>query len=215
MSITAIDSSTSSLTTSRKSIADNFDTFLSLLTTQLRNQNPLDPLDTNQFTSQMVQFTSVEQQLKTNEFLESLVLGNQNNSYTQAVSFVGKRVTADGATSQLQDGEATWAVTAARQADNATITIRDLAGNSIFTTTASLNAGTTNFNWDGTDNSGNQMPDGTYSITVDARDDNGVISVSTQTTGIVEAIDFSGTEPVLMIGDARINLSSVTSVTQG
>ena len=64
----------SGLANSRKTIADNFDTFLQLLTTQLKNQNPLDPLDTNQFTAQLVQFSGVEQQLKTNEFLEALLL---------------------------------------------------------------------------------------------------------------------------------------------
>src|SRR6187431_2602810 len=62
----------------RQTLAGNFDTFLRLLTTQLKNQNPLDPLDTNQFTQQLVQFTGVEQQLKTNQFLEAMMLANQN-----------------------------------------------------------------------------------------------------------------------------------------
>src|SRR5882672_11737048 len=77
-------------------IAGNFDTFLQLLTTQLKNQNPLDPLDTNQFTQQLVQFSSVEQQLKTNDYLSALVAGNTNSVQTAAVNFIGKTVTAGG-----------------------------------------------------------------------------------------------------------------------
>ena len=75
-------------------MADNFDTFLQILTTQLRNQNPLDPLDTNQFTQQLVQFSGVEQQLKTNQFLEAMMTSTQNANNSQAVSYIGKIVTA-------------------------------------------------------------------------------------------------------------------------
>ena len=79
-----------------QTIAGNFDSFLSLLTTQLQNQNPLDPLDTNQFTAQLVQFSGVEQQLKTNDYLSSLVANNANTVNTNAVSYIGKTVTASG-----------------------------------------------------------------------------------------------------------------------
>src|SRR5687768_11921275 len=94
-------SSTSKVAASRATIADNFDTFLNILTTQLKNQNPLDPLDTNQFTQQLVQFTGVEQQLKTNEFLETLMLSTQNTAKSEAVSYIGKQVTASGRTGEL------------------------------------------------------------------------------------------------------------------
>ncbi|UXN75119.1 hypothetical protein N8D56_09525 [Devosia sp. A8/3-2] len=100
-------SNTSALSGSRATIAENFDTFLNILTTQLRNQNPLDPLDTNQFTAQLVQFTGVEQQLKTNQFSESLLQSTQSSSKTDAVSYIGKQVTAAGTTAQLKDGGAT------------------------------------------------------------------------------------------------------------
>ena len=89
-------------------IADNFDTFLQLLTTQLKNQNPLDPLDTNAFTQQLVQFSSVEQQLKTNDFLSALVQANTNSVQTNAVNYIGKTVTAEGTRSELVDGKAVW-----------------------------------------------------------------------------------------------------------
>src|SRR3990170_788928 len=89
--------------TDRASIANNFDQFLTLLTTQLKNQSPLDPLDTNQFTAQLVQFAGVEQQLKTNETLTSLLSLNAAGTATSAVGFIGSTITADGATTRLED----------------------------------------------------------------------------------------------------------------
>src|SRR6476620_1092951 len=88
---------------STSGIANNFDQFLSLLTTQLKNQSPLDPLDTNQFTAQLVQFAGVEQQLKTNETLTSLLGLNSANTATAAVGFIGSTITADGATTRLSN----------------------------------------------------------------------------------------------------------------
>ena len=92
-------------------IADNFQTFLTLLTTQLQNQNPLDPLDTNQFTQQLVQFAGVEQQLKSNDQLTTLVDLEKTAQATQALVFVGNTVAVDGTTAQF-DTSATWNITA-------------------------------------------------------------------------------------------------------
>src|SRR6187397_2106289 len=89
-------------------IASNFTTFLQLLTTQLRNQNPLDPLDTNQFTQQLVQFSSVEQELNINKQLSTLVSLQQTAQSTAALSYVGKSVTVDSSTPQLTNGQAQW-----------------------------------------------------------------------------------------------------------
>src|SRR6188474_2303331 len=105
MTVSSVSSSSSAaLDKSRATIAGNFDTFLQLLTTQLKNQNPLDPLDTNQFTQQLVQFSSVEQQLKTNEFLSSLVQANANSINSNAVSYIGKTISASGTRSELANG---------------------------------------------------------------------------------------------------------------
>src|SRR5438105_6762702 len=93
-------SSTSS-TSSNTTIANNFQTFLTLLTTQLQNQNPLDPLDTNQFTQQLVQFAGVEQQLRQNDQLATMVSLQQTAQSTQALTFVGKTATVDGSTASL------------------------------------------------------------------------------------------------------------------
>src|SRR5262245_20824702 len=93
-------------------LADNFQTYLTLLTTQLQNQNPLDPLDTNQFTQQLVQFAQVEQQLKANDQLATLVSLQQTAQTTQALNFVGATAVVDGSTTALANGSARWTINA-------------------------------------------------------------------------------------------------------
>ncbi|WP_374624551.1 flagellar hook assembly protein FlgD [Devosia sp.] len=213
MAVSAVGStSTSSLSGTRATIAQNFDTFLQLLTTQLRNQNPLDPLDTNQFTQQLVQFSGVEQQLKTNDFLEAMMLSTQNANNSQAVSYIGKMVTASGVRTELADGAATWHFAVDKDA-SITATVKDADGNTVFTKAGTVKKGESVFNWDGIGTDGKQKPDGTYSVQIEARDSEGnLVSVATEMTGEVTGIDFSGSEPVLIVGGARVNLSSVLSV---
>src|ERR1041384_5786191 len=95
----------------QQEIASNFQEFLQLLTTQLKNQDPLSPLDTNQFTQQLVMFSQVEQQLKTNSHLDQLVKLNKTSQANAALSFVGSQVTADGSTTQLKKRDGGWKIT--------------------------------------------------------------------------------------------------------
>lgn len=217
MAVTSATSTTNSATqsqaaTSRASIANNFDTFLLLLTTQLKNQNPLDPLDTNQFTQQLVQFAGVEQQIRSNESLEALVKLNKTNQVSQAMSYVGATVTADGATSALKQGVATWYVTAPRAA-TATINISDSSGNVVYTHETTLEAGTSGFTWDGKKSDGSTAPEGQYTIKINAKDASGQgVTVSTQFSGVVDAVDVSGDEPLLMIGTSLLTLDKIKTV---
>ena len=208
-------SNTSALSGSRSTIAENFDTFLSILTTQLKNQNPLDPLDTNQFTQQLVQFTGVEQQLKTNEFLEALLLNTQNTGRSDAVSYIGKEVTASGETAELKDGGAYWAYNAETNVANATVTIKNAAGSVVYTENGSLNSGNGAFLWDGVGTDGSTQPDGVYTIEIKGTNLAGnTVKISTSSVGVVTAVDFSGTEPMLTVGQNKVALSDVTSIRQ-
>src|SRR3954465_11210635 len=126
------DGSGASLTsTAGSTLAGNFQTFLTLLTTQLQNQNPLDPLDTNQFTQQLVQFAGVEQQLKTNDQLTSLVSLQQTAQSTQALGIVGKTAVAGGGTTKLTNGAATWTLGVASNS-NVAITSANSTGQNVF-----------------------------------------------------------------------------------
>ena len=199
--------------TPTKGIAQNFDAFLLLLTTQLKNQSPLDPLDTNQFTQQLVQFASVEQQLKQNETLSALLAATKAATTSNAAGYIGMQVTADGATSRLSGGAARWVLNAARNATQAVVTIRDKSGGVVATRTGALTAGAQTFTWDGKTSTGATAPDGDYTVTVTAIDASGQgVSVKTEIAGRVDAVDMTGDVPQLVIGSVRVPLSSVKTL---
>ena len=194
-------------------IASNFTQFLTLLTTQLKNQNPLDPMDTNQFTQQLVQFAGVEQQLKTNDTLGNILTASQSASSASATSYIGKTVTADGSTSQLAGGSASWSLTPARAASKAVITILDSKSNVVATQTTSLAAGSQSYTWNGKTSAGLTAANGNYSIKVSATDATGAnVAVDTSLSGTVDEVDLSGTSPVLSIGSQKVPLSSVQTI---
>ncbi|MBU1304479.1 MAG: flagellar hook assembly protein FlgD [Alphaproteobacteria bacterium] len=204
----------SSTSAARSGIADNFDTFLNILTTQLKNQNPLDPLDTNQFTQQLVQFSGVEQQLKTNDFLQTLMLAGQNTAKSDAVSYIGKEVTSSGKTGELTDNDAVfWAYSAEATAANSTVTIKDKNGQVVYTQTGPIASGAGTFRWDGKGSDGNIKPNGVYSIDIQGKDANGKdVKISTASIGLVTAVDFTSDVPVLTVGSRRVAITDVTDV---
>ena len=215
--VTSTSSTTSTASASSSgsstSIANNFNQFLQLLTTQLKNQNPLDPLDTNQFTQQLVQFSSLEQQLKTNDTLAALLSSTKAATASSVAGFIGLNVSADGATTSLANGQAGWNLTAARAAKTAAITISDKDGNVVATKTASLAAGSQSFAWDGRTSTGLVAPDGDYTIKVTALDATGQsVSVKTEVTGQVSNVDMSATTPTLLVGSTRVPVTSVKSI---
>ncbi len=196
-------------------LADNFDTFLTLLTTQLQNQDPLSPLDSTEFVGQLVQFSGVEQQIAQNKNLERLVGQSEVNSSTAAVSFIGKEAVLTSKTAPLQGGSAKWAYALGRQAEQSTITISDQEGKVVFTGGANQNTGRHEFVWDGRDTAGNILPDGAYNIQITAIDADGEpVSVATSITGIVTGVDFASGEPALLMGDIRASFSDILSVRQ-
>ena len=197
----------------RAGIAQNFDSFLLLLTTQLKNQSPLEPLNTNEFTQQLVQFASVEQQLRSNDTLNALLASTKASSTSTAASFIGMQITADGATAPLAAGRAQWTLNAARAATQAAITIRDASGNVVATQTKALSGGPQSFAWDGRTTGGLPAPNGDYTLTVTARDASGqAVPVKTEITGAVSGVDLSGDAPVLLVGAARVPVAQVRSI---
>src|SRR3954466_6548855 len=141
------DSATSAL--GRARLAENFDTFLSLLTTQLKNQDPLSPLDSNQFTQQIVQMTGVEQQLLTNDLLKKLV-GNTGSGVSTAVSLIGKEVRAESADAGMKGGKATWTYNLDRAASDVKLEVLNDKGAVVRSIAPTDNkAGDHTFAWDG------------------------------------------------------------------
>jgi flagellar basal-body rod modification protein FlgD len=199
-------------TVSRQTLADNFETFLTLLTTQLRHQNPLEPLDTNQFTQQLVSFAGVEQQLRTNDQLESLLKLQQVGYNVTALGFVGAHVTVDGATTELRDGLAVWYLSSPTPAQ-AHIEVRDANGSTVYTETKTLDAATQPFQWNGRTSTGTFAPDGQYTIVVTAQDASGqTVPIGTSFSGVVDQVDISGPEPLLLIGATLTTMDKIRSV---
>ncbi|MEC9369442.1 MAG: flagellar hook assembly protein FlgD [Pseudomonadota bacterium] len=197
----------------RASVADNLDTFLSLLTTQLKNQSPLDPLDTNQFTQQLVQFSEVEQTVKINANLERIAQLGAANTITSAVGFIGKNVTTSGTSTTLTGGKASWSYSVAGDSPSATFTVSDSAGRPVYTETKPVTSGTGTFAWNGQTSTGSTAPDGRYTLSIRADDGSGgVLEASTSVGGIVDGVDMSGDEPVLIIDGRRISLTDVASI---
>lgn len=193
-------------------LADNFQTFLTMLTTQLQNQNPLDPMDTNQFTQQLVQFAQVEQQLKANEQLTTLVSLQKSAANTEAMAYVGRTVAIDGSQASLTQGAASWGINASKAA-NATITITNAAGQTVFSNTYPVNAGEATFTWDGKGNDGVQYPDGTYNLSVTAKDGNGQsVGISTEILGTVDSVDLTQSPPLLSVAGQSFTVDKVKRV---
>jgi flagellar basal-body rod modification protein FlgD len=211
--IAAGSPSTSGLGVDGKTIAGNFQTFLSLLTTQLKNQNPLDPLDTNQFTQQLVQFAQVEQQLRSNDQLAALVSLQKTAQATQALGFVGQTVAVDGTTAPLSNGSATWRLSAPKPV-TAVINIRGESGQNVFSGTYSIAAGNSQpFVWDGVDASGLRWPDGNYTIAISALDANGQpVAISSEIQAKVDSADLTQNPPVLSIAGQDYTLDKLKRV---
>jgi flagellar basal-body rod modification protein FlgD len=210
---TPSSSSTSGSTgVDKNTLAGNFQTFLTLLTTQLKNQNPLDPLDTNQFTAQLVQFAQVEQQLKQNEQLATLVSIEKSAQSTTALAFVGQNVAVDGQTAKLKNSAATWSFQVPKPI-SAAVTIKSSTGQTVYSGSFTMDTGLQTFSWDGRDNTGTLWPDGKYTISVTGKDASGqTVSVPTEVEGIVDSVDLNQTPPVLSMGGQDYTLDKIKRV---
>jgi flagellar basal-body rod modification protein FlgD len=199
--------------TASAALDTNFNTFLTLLTTQLRHQDPLNPLESNEFTQQLVQFSGVEQSIQTNRQLESLLAVASATSSSQAVSYIGKEVDAVSNVAELKDGEASWIFGLAEKAETATLNILDANGATVYTKEISGATGAQDFVWDGKNNEGVDQPDGFYIIDIEATNEDGEqVQYSSRITGTVTGVDFSGNIPLINLGDQTIPASDVLAV---
>jgi flagellar basal-body rod modification protein FlgD len=178
----------------------------------LKNQDPTNPLDTNQFTQQLVQFAQVEQQMKSNTQLEALLAVEKSAQSSVALAYVGQTVVVDGATTQLDANGATWTVTLAKPSTTKVV-ITDSTGQTAFTGTFAMNAGTQNFTWDGKGNDGRAWPAGTYTLSATATDASGQnVGVSTEIQSVVDSVDLTQDPPTLSINGKDYTMDKVKRV---
>lgn len=195
-------------------LAEDFAQFLTLLTVQLQNQDPLSPMDTTEFTNQLVAFTGVEQQINTNQKLDSLVAMNLGNSFSSALNYVGK--TASYLSSEFyHDGSTPNSIKYALDdsAFEATIRVTDDAGNIIYEQDADTDAGSHDFVWDGTTTTGAQAAAGTYNIRIDALDfDGNAIGSSTVVSGLISGIETQNGAIFAIVGDRAVSVGNILNV---
>jgi flagellar basal-body rod modification protein FlgD len=196
-------------------LADNYSTFLKMLTTQLQNQDPTSPLDTNEFTTQLVQFTSVEQSIQQNKNLETLIAMSQSNGLVSAASFIGQDVTAKTATGQLGAKGLDWTYSLGANAETNDLVIKSSSGNVVATLPGATKRGQHDIHWDGTVAGGGKAPAGTYTLEPAATDSNGAsINVNTALTGRVSAIESDASGISVIIGGTAVPITQISRVAQ-
>lgn len=213
MDVSSITGGAAGATNSSAQLASDFDTFLTLLTTQLANQDPLDPMDSSEFTNQLVQFSQVEQQIQTNKNLETLAGLTAFNGATSAAGYLGRTVMFQADTTTLSDTGATWHYELGR--DVATVDLRVLDGNGkvVFEQAGENTFGRHEFNWDGITTEGDQLTDGGYTLEVVAKDvDDETVDAGVFVQGEVTKIEFIGGESILSAAGNDVPLGAVLSI---
>jgi flagellar basal-body rod modification protein FlgD len=210
MDVSATAAAASQTTKAKTTLSGNFDTFLRLLTTQLQNQDPLEPLDATKFTEQLVSYSQVEQQISTNANLEALLALTKAGAGTTAVGYLGKTAFTAGPQSSLDDGAATWRYKLTKDATNVQLSILDSAGKVVRSLPGERNVGTHEFVWDGKNGLGVDMPEGSYKLAIVASTADGKpLTAAINGVGMVNEVDMSGAEPMVTIANRVVKLSDI------
>jgi flagellar basal-body rod modification protein FlgD len=194
-------------------LGSNIETFLTLLTTQLKNQDPTSPMDTNQFTQQLVAFSGVEQQINTNKNLQSLIALQTSSEAISALPMVGKTIQYSESTAPLSNGQASFTYTLPTTAAAANLLVEDPNGTIVYQTTAATSAGSHSFLWNGQTISGATSPDGAYSLAVVAADASGkAIPATVTATGTIDGVSVVNNVPTFDVGGIKVPMSDLLTV---
>ncbi len=194
---------------SQTKLAEDFDQFLSLLTTQLQFQDPLDPMDSSEFTNQLVSFTQVEQSIATNKNLERLISRVKNADMSNAVGYLGTEVTIQTDRAGLRDGVAKWEYGLSTNSEETTLTVKDSNGKILHEISGNNKAGLHEFVWNAPENT----PDGIYQLTISAETANGTeVQTAIYSKGKVETIETLNGEIHLSVNGILTATSNVQAV---
>lgn len=220
---TSSSSNSSSTSSSSGSLVENYQSFLTLLLKQLEVQDPTNPVDASTYTTQLVQLASLEQQMSIGDKIDELTstvsdlstsLTSALGSTSSAINYYGQTVEAEGSTTPLQDGEATWEYDLESTAASVKLTITDSSGNTVYSdVSSSTAAGTHEVTWDGVGTDGSSYGSGTYTLSITALDANGdAIDTTTRFKGTVTSVDSSSGTAVLSVGGVSVSADNVLSV---
>ena len=202
-------------------LAGNFDDFLVLLTTQLQNQDPMDPMDSGEFTQQLVQFSSVEQQIKTNQNLETLASLTLMNHQSSMASYLGKDALVPGLIGKFDpaatDGknEVQWRYNLPAEVVEAKIEVRNSSGELVYTGPAETAYGTHDFVWDGELTGGGTAEADSYKLKVIAKDENEqILDVGIAVKGTIQSVDLTGSEALFNIDGNYVYQTDIVQLYQ-
>ena len=215
MDIASLSAATATSTSSGASsqLSANFDTFLTLLTTQLRNQDPLQPLDTEKFTEQLVQFASVEQSIQTNQHLEALIALQTSSANETALAMVGRIANVETDVATLTNEPARWTYQLPQDAAAVTAQVFDARGALVAVLQGPATAGSHDINWSGETNGGATASAGAYRLVVNAVDGDGApVETNVSSRGRVDAVAFNNGSPEIEIAGQRFALDLVNRV---
>ncbi len=206
---------TASAAQSKAKLEDELNKFLNLLVTQLKNQDPLEPMDATEFTNQLVQFASVEQQIYQNANLEKLLESAHISQVSNLANYLGTNIEAQTDSLNLANSTARLTYTLVDDAKTSKIVITDDSGKAVYTGVAEKAAGRHEFVWDGLDDNGIQLPDGTYNFTINAFDaDDEPLQYARSVFGIVTAAGSDEGAVRLYMGDVTVGLEDVVAVSK-
>ncbi len=213
--VTAVTNDTTAASSyMKKSTGLNKDDFMKLFVTQLRNQDPLNPTDSNAMVQQMAQLTQVEQAYNTNTNLASLMAAINGQANSSAVSYIGKTVTAQGSDIQLTSGgnpQVNYSLSSA--ADQVNVTIKNSSGSIVRTLTGgSSSSGSGSMTWDGLDNSGAQAAAGKYTFSVTGTKNGVAFDGTPLIKSVVTGVKTDQSTPVLTVGGVDVPMANVIGV---
>jgi flagellar basal-body rod modification protein FlgD len=198
-------------------LSGNFDTFLKILTAQIQNQDPLQPMDSAQFTQQLVQFSGVEQQIKANTSLDALLKASQSTAGASLSGYLGQTAEINSAGAEFSgEGDTVhWRYTLPTDATTSTVTVQDAAGHVLYSEDGEKAAGTHDFVWDGSLLKSGKATDGPYWISVVAGDaSNKAIKPQQSVVATITGVDLSYGEPALTTTSGVYSYSDVKQLMQ-
>lgn len=212
MNVTSVGTSTST-TANTSGVPTNQDQFLQLLVTQIQNQNPLDPLDNAEFTSQLSQFAMLEELEQMNASMDQNMVYSQSLNNTMLLGLVGQHAVVEGDEVHVEDGEISRTQIQSSSAGTATVEVRNAAGTVVATYTAEVEAGWNDLPWDGRLAGGDEAEDGTYTVSVSVHDRAGTeVDAITYMEGIVDSIRFENNLALLSIDGRDYYASEIAKV---
>lgn len=210
--IGSINTSSNKTGAASQTLSADMNTFLTMLTTQLQYQDPLDPMDATEYTNQLVQYSNVEQAIQTNTKLDQLLSLSIYNLGVQATGYVGQTVQVLGDVMPLEKGAAKATYNLGQNVENTTILLKDLDGNVVYTASGDTTAGSHDFIWDGKDNFGNQLPDGAYQIVVSPQALSGQAAPTVTTTVYGRVTGVASDDKGIYIGLGDATTTTIDSI---